>query len=228
MVVEVANSFIFLYNTFKSTYINNYENPKYSIKKINITVLLDKVDQSQITSETIRNLFDLKPDEKANTPYIDLPGIKVLVIPTQRKEITVEPNRLMVSDSNDDLTKSKIVNDFKKVYDEFRGKSKLRAYGFNYDILLFTQENFQYSRLLSANLKKLLNEGMLKEAGARVVYDKGGRRIDIQVVPGGQPNQLGIHANVHHESNTINFTNLHKELLADYREINQAIQRFIG
>lgn len=198
------------------------------LKKINITALFDKVDQSQITSEAIRSLFDLKPEEKANTPYIDLPGTKVLIIPTQRKEIAVEPNRLMVSDSNiDDPAKSKTVGNFKKVYNAFSGKSKLRAYGFNYDILLSLQDNFQYSSLLSGSLKRLLNGGTLKEVGARVIYDKGGRKIDIQVVPGGQQNQLSIHANAHHESNAINFTNLHKELLADYKEIKQAIQRFV-
>ncbi|PIZ65593.1 hypothetical protein CO051_01925 [Candidatus Roizmanbacteria bacterium CG_4_9_14_0_2_um_filter_39_13] len=68
-----------------------------SLKKINVTALFDKVDQSHITSDEIRNLFSLKAQDRANTPFIELPGTKVLIIPTQKKEIVIEPNRLRVT-----------------------------------------------------------------------------------------------------------------------------------
>lgn len=199
----------------------------FQLKKLNITALFDKLDQSQITSEAIRDLFNLKPQDRANTPFIDLPGTKVLIIPTLKKEVVVEPNRLRVSDTSaEDLTKSEIINDFKKVYITFSGKSKLRAYGFNYDVSLQLEEDIFYNKLLSPSLKKLINGGKLLEVGARVVYSKGNRRIDIQIVPSGQEKQLGVHANIHYEADTIDFVKLSKKLSTDYKEIKQAIGKF--
>jgi len=198
------------------------------LKKINITALFDKIDQSNITSEAIRDLFDLKALDKANTPFIELPGTKVLIIPTLKKEVVIEPNRLRVSDASvDDPVKSKVISDFEKAYKAFSGKSTVRAYGYNYDISLQLQEDISYDKLLSSDLKSLVNGGKLLEAGARVVYIKTGRKFDIQIVPSGQEKQLEIHANVHYETGKIDFTKLAKELLADYREIEQAIKKFV-
>jgi len=201
---------------------------KFELKKLNITALFDKIDQSSINSETIRDLFELKPQERANTPFIDLPGTKVLIIPALKKEVVVEPNRLRVSDTNQvNPSSSKIVNDFKKVYEAFGNKSKLRAYGFNYAISIQLEENISYNKLLSSSLKKLINSGKLIEAGARVVYRKKGRRIDIQIVPSTKEKQLDIHANVNYEVDAINFKKLTDELIADYKEINQAVEKFV-
>lgn len=198
------------------------------LKKINITALFDKIDQSQITSDAIRDLFDLKEPERANTPFIELPGTKVLIIPTLKKEVVIEPNRLRVSDaSTENPDKSKVVSDFEKIYKAFSGKSTLRAYGYNYDISLQLQGDISYDNLLSSSLKSLINGGKLLEAGARVVFTKGGRKFDIQIVPSGQEKQLEVHANVNYKTEGIDFTKLAKELLADYREIQQAINKFV-
>ena len=198
------------------------------LKKINITALFDKIDQSLITSETIRDLFNLKVQERANTPFIELPGTKVLIIPTLKKEVVIEPNRLRVSDASiEDPAKSKIISDFEKMYKTFSGKSTLRAYGYNYDISLQLQEDISYDKLLSSSLKSLVNGGKLLEAGARVVYSKAVRKFDIQIVPSGQEKQLEVHANVNYETDKIDFTKLAKELLADYKEIEQAINKFV-
>lgn len=200
----------------------------FRLKKLNITALFDKIDQSQITSEAIRDLFDLKAPERANTPFIELPGTKVLIIPTLKKEVVIEPNRLRVSDaSTEDPAKSKVISDFEKIYKAFSGKSTLRAYGYNYDISLQLQEDISYDKLLSSSLKSLVNGGELLEAGARVAYSKAGRKFDIQIVPSGQEKQLEVHANVNHETKGINFTKLAKELLTDYEEIEQAIKKFV-
>lgn len=198
------------------------------LKKLNITALFDKVDQSSITSESIRDLFGLKPQDKANSPFIDLPGTKVLIIPTLKKEVVIEPNRIQVSDIRPlELGKSRVVSDFKKVFEAFRGKATFRAYGFNYYISLELLEKVPYDKLLSPSLRKLINGGKLQEAGARVTYKKGNLRIDIQLVPGGQEKQLDVHANIHHETNEIDFAKLSGELLANYKEIRQAIEKFV-
>ncbi|MFH1602262.1 MAG: hypothetical protein ABIB61_04900 [Candidatus Shapirobacteria bacterium] len=198
------------------------------LKKLNITALFDKLDQSQVTSETIRDLFDLKGQEKENTPFVELPGTKVLIMPALKKEVVVEPNRLRVSDSNvEDLNKSKIVSDFEKIYEAFSGKSILRAYGFNYDIALQLRENISYDKLLSSSLKNIINGGELLEAGARVVFTKKGRKFDIQIVPSGQEKQIEVHANIHYESEKIDFTKLTKELVSNYKEIEGSIKNFM-
>lgn len=198
------------------------------LKKLNITALFDKIDQSNITSEAMRSLFDLKALDKANTPFIELPGTKVLIIPTLKKEVVIEPNRLRVSDASvDDLVKSRVISDFEKAYKAFSGKSTLRAYGYNYDISLQLQEDISYDKLLSSSLKNLVNGGKLLEAGARVAYIKASRKFDLQIVPSGQEKQLEVHANVHYEAEKIDFTKLAKELLADYKEIEQAINKFV-
>lgn len=201
---------------------------KFELKKLNITALFDKIDQSSINSEVIRDLFELKPQERANTPFIDLPGTKVLIIPALKKEVVVEPNRLRVSDTEQvDPSSSKIVNDFKKVYEAFGKKSKLRAYGFNYDISIQLEGDISYGKLLSSSLKKLINSGKLLEAGAKVVYSKKGRKIDIQIVPSTKEKQLGILANVHYEVDAIDFKKLTEKLAADYKEIKQAVGKFV-
>lgn len=198
------------------------------LKKLNITALFDKIDQSQITSDALRDLFNLKPEERANTSFIELPGTKVLIMPTLKKEIIIEPNRFRVSDaSTESVAKSKVVSDFAKIYKAFSGKSTLRAYGYNYDISLQLQENISYDKLLSSSLKNIINGGKLLEAGARVVYNKIGRKFDIQIVPSGQEKQLEVHANVHYEAKKIVFTKLDKELSTDYKEIEQAIEKFV-
>lgn len=198
------------------------------LKKLNITALFDEIDQAQITSETMRDLFDLKAPERANTPFIELPGTKVLIIPTLKKEIVIEPNRLRVSDASaEDPAKSKVISDFEKVYKKFSGKSILRAYGYNYDISLQLQGDISYDKLLSPSLKSLINGGELSEAGARVVFNKEGRKFDIQIVPSGQKKQLEVHANVHYEIDEIDFTRLVKELSADFKEIEEAIKKFV-
>lgn len=198
------------------------------LKKINITALFDKIDQSNITSEAIRDLFDLKEPDKANTPFIELPGTKVLILPTLKKEVVIEPNRLRVSDASvDDPAKSKVISDFKKAYEAFSGKSTVRAYGYNYDISLQFQDNISYDKLLSSDLKSLVNGGKLLEAGARVVYSKASRKFDIQIVPSGQEKQLEVHANVHYDTEKIDFSKLAKELATDYKEIEQAIKKFV-
>lgn len=198
------------------------------LKKINITALFDKIDQSQITSDAIRDLFVLKEPDRANTPFIELPGTKVLIIPTLKKEIVIESNRLRVSDANvGDPTKSKVVNDFEKVYKAFSGKSILRAYGYNYDISLQLQRNISYDKLLSSSIKNIINGGKLLEAGARVIFTKGGRKFDIQIVPSGQEKQLEVHANVHYETEKIDFTKLTKGLHSDYKEIEGSIKNFM-
>lgn len=198
------------------------------LKKINITALFDKIDQSNVTSEAIRDLFDLKEPDKANTPFIELPGTKVLILPTLKKEVVIEPNRMRVSDASvDDPTKSKVISDFKKAYEAFSGKSTVRAYGYNYDISLQFQDDISYDKLLSSDLKSLVNGGKLLEAGARVVYSKASRKFDIQIVPSGQEKQLEVHANVHYDTEKIDFSKLAKELATDYKEIEQAIKKFV-
>lgn len=200
----------------------------FQLKKLNITALFDKVDQSQITSEAIRDLFKLKAQDRANTPFIELPGTKVLIIPTLKKEIVIESTKLRVSDTGPEkLSKSNVVDDFKKVYEAFSGKSKLRAYGFNYDISLQLQEKISYNKLLSSSLKKAINGGKLLEAGARVVYSKKNRRVDIQVVPGRQEKELGVHANIHYEADKVHFMNITKKIASDYKEIEQAVEKFV-
>lgn len=198
------------------------------LKKINITALFDKIDQASITSEAIRGLFDLKEPDKANTPFIELPGTKVLILPTLKKEVVIESNRLRVSDASvDDPVKSKVISDFKKAYEAFSGKSTVRAYGYNYDISLQFQDDISYDKLLSSDLKSLVNGGKLLEAGARVVYSKANRKFDIQIVPSGQEKQLEVHANVHYDTEKIDFSKLAKELATDYKEIEQAIKKFV-
>lgn len=198
------------------------------LKKISITALFDKIDQSNITSGAIRDLFDLKEPDKANTPFIELPGTKVLILPTLKKEVVIESNRLRVSDASvDDPVKSKVISDFKKAYEAFSGKSIVRAYGYNYDISLQFQEDISYDKLLSSDLKGLVNGGKLLEAGARVVYSKASRKFDIQIVPSGQEKQLEVHANVHYDTEEIDYSKLTKELAANYKEIEQAIKKFV-
>jgi len=199
------------------------------IKKINITSLFDQVDQSQITSDAIRNLFDLKPEEKANTPFIELPGTKVLILPVTKKEVVIEPNRMRVSDSSaTDPKASAIVKDFEKVNEKFRAQSKLIAYGFNFEFLVQLSENMDYSLLLSDPLKRVLEKNDLIEAGSRIVYKKGQHRIELQFVPAPQKDQIVVLSNVHNESDTINYSSLQAELIAFYKDVLEAIKRFIG
>lgn len=202
---------------------------KSEIKKINITSLFDQVDQSQITSHAIRDLFDLKPEEKANTPFIELPGTKVLILPVSKKEVVIEPNRIRVNDSSSsDPTSSSIVKNFEEVNEKFRTQSKLIAYGFNFELLVQLSEDMDYNLLLSNPLKRVLEKNNLIEAGSRIVYKKGEHRIELQFVPAPQKDQIVVLSNVHIESDVINYSSLQAELIAFYKDVSGAVKRFIG
>lgn len=202
---------------------------KSEIKKINITSLFDQLDQSQITSDAIRNLFDLTPEEKANTPFIELPGTKVLILPISKKEVVIEPNRIQVNDrSSLDPSRSSIAKDFKGVNEQFKAKSKLIAYGFNFEFLVQLSENMDYTLLLSEPLKRVLEKNSLIEAGSRIVYEKGEHRIELQFIPAPQKDQIVVLSNVHKESNIITYSSLQSESIAFYKDVSAAIIRFIG
>ncbi|PIZ65594.1 hypothetical protein CO051_01930 [Candidatus Roizmanbacteria bacterium CG_4_9_14_0_2_um_filter_39_13] len=88
------------------------------------------------------------------------------------------------------------------------------------------QDEIIYEKLLSSSLLSMIDSGDLLEAGARVVYSKKGRKFDIQIAPGGQKNQLEIHANTHYEVENIDFSILSKQLSSDFKEVQEAIKKF--
>jgi len=212
-----------------STGDNNFQSMKIKsqeIKQLNITAVFSEIDHTSITAEKMRNVFELTEEEKKKSPFFEIPGIKTLIIPEKQKDVSFESNRLRVNDkSGKEPKESDLVQNFYKVFINLVDKTKLIAYGFNYDILVTTEEPVEYRIFIGEKMLSILNGGDLSEAGMRMVYRRENKRFDLQISPiMGQPKQFLIHLNVHYDKDKIeDFTLIQNQFVEGYSEIQKII-----
>lgn len=194
------------------------------IKQLNITALFTEIDHASITAQKMREVLNLNDAEKKNSPFFEIPGVKSLVVPSRQKDIVFESNRLRVNDKSDKEPKSSdLVQDFHKAFESLVDKTKLVAYGFNYDILVTTEELVDYKTFVGEKMLSILNGGVLSETGMRMVYEKDNKKFDLQISPiGGLPKQFVAHLNIHYDINKIeDFTLIQNQFVQGYLEIQK-------
>lgn len=195
------------------------------IKQLNITAVFSEIDHTSITAEKMRNVFELTEEEKKNSPFLEpSPEVKILAIPNRKKDVIIEANRLRVNDRSGKKPKeSDLIQDFRKAFENLVDKEKIVAYGFNYDILVFTEEPIEYEVFIGDKMLSILNKGLLSEAGMRMVYKKEDKRFDLQISPiVGIANQFLLHLNIHYEKREIKDLNLFRDqFIQGYLEIQK-------
>lgn len=198
------------------------------IKQLNLTAVFTEIDHASITAEKMREIFSLDATEKINSPFFEIPGVKSLVAPSRQKDIVFEGNRLRVNEKSGKEPKdSNLVQDFQKALENLVDKTRLVAYGFNYDILITTEEPVNYKTFIGEKMLSILNSGVLSEAGMRMVYEKDGKRFDLEISPiGGFPKQFVVHLNIHNDITKIeDFALIQDEFVQGYSEIQKIISQ---
>jgi hypothetical protein len=198
------------------------------IKQMNITAVFIEIDHTSITAQKMREVFNLNEEENRNSPFFEIPGVKSLVVPSRQKDIVFESNRLLVNDKSSKEPKdSDLVQDFHKAFDNLVDKTKLVAYGFNYDILVTTVESVDYKTFVGEKMLSILNGGVLSEAGMRMVYKKDKKRFDLQISPiEGLSKQFVAHLNIHYDINKIeDFALIQNQFIQEYSEIQKIISQ---
>jgi len=199
------------------------------IKQLNITSIFTEIDHSLISSEKLREIFNLTEEEKKKSPFFEIPGIKSLILPPEKqKEVIFESNKLRINDKSGKLPQhSDLVNDFYKVINaNLVDRAKLIAYGFNYDILITTEEEIDYRIFIGKKILSILDNNPLLDGGVRMRYLKDNKRLDLQFIPiVGQNKQFIIHLNVHYEKGEIKDFNL---LQVQFNEGYSEVQRIIN
>lgn len=194
------------------------------ITKLNITAVFRKINHSRLSAEMMRNIFQL--NKKDNSPFFEpSPDVKILLLPTEKKDALVEHNRLLINDySGEKPTESSLIKYFKTAFDNLTDKSKITAYGFNYDLLIKSKNKINFKKFLGNTLLKSLLTTSILESGVRVLFDKAQLRYDLQIVPAGSPNNILIHINAHYSSKKINFQDLKKQFNKHYLELIKIIE----
>jgi len=198
------------------------------IKQLNITAVFKEIDHTSITAQKMREVLGLNEGENKNSPFFEIPGVKSLVVPSRQKDIAFESNRLRVNDKSGKEPKdSNLVQDFNKVFENLVDRTKLVAYGFNYDILVTTEESVDYKTFVGEKMLSILNGGILSEAGMRMVYKKDDKRFDLQISPiGGRPKQFVVHLNIHYDTDKIeDFTLIQNQFVQGYSEVQKIISQ---
>ncbi|MBZ9572094.1 hypothetical protein KJA15_02085 [Patescibacteria group bacterium] len=198
-----------------------------SIKLLNITVLFNQQLETLPNTKEIGEALGLSEEDIKNPVVIEIPGgTKVFAFPPLGKEIIFETQRIRVSDkSGKDLSESKLVEDFKKIFEKFAPRDSLTAYGYNYDILFSTEKPLQPKHLLGDRILKTLSGSKILESGVRVISKKNNIRFDLQLMPSGNPLQSILHLNVHFDKNIIP-TDLASDFLKYYKETMNILSQF--
>ncbi len=194
-----------------------------SLKNVNITVLFSApLNHLLISPDKITKFFITGDPQKDGFNFIEAPGVRVIIFPNQKKDVTFEPFRLIVSDrSGVDIEHSTIVSDFKKVFDtDLVDPSKMVAYGFNFDISVETEKG----ELVNIVGSKLLELPDAQVGGATVLFAKGGIKYVLDMKRINEKIYL-VHLNVHFVTSVIpDIRLITRNIHLQFKELGNIIQ----
>lgn len=188
------------------------------IKQLNVTAVFTEIDYASITPDRMRKTFELTEAENKTSPFLEPSQfIKILGIPSKQKDIIIEGSRLRVNDNGGkEPRNSELIKYFQIAFKKLTEKDKLVAYGFNYDILVTSENKIDFKKFLGTNVIKSLTANSILESGLRVLSTKKEKRYDLQISPTGNLNKLLIHLNVHYPLKKIDFQQLQKQFEENY------------
>lgn len=197
------------------------------IKQTNITAVFAEIDHASITAEKLRKIFELSKEEEKNSPFLEpSPNIRILGIPSRQKDIIIEAKRLRVNDNGGkEPVASDLIKYFQIALNNLVDKTKLTAYGFNYDILITSREKIDFKKFIGRDLLKSLSRVSALESFTRLLFSQKERRYDLQISPTGDPYRILFHSNTHFSSKKINFTQLQEQFNENYLELMKIIKK---
>lgn len=198
------------------------------ILQINITAILENIEIESISSQKLKDIFELNDDERKNTVFFEVPGIRSFFIQNRAIEVIFESNRIRFNDkTGKEAEESNLIYYLQKVFVKLFEVDKIIAYGFNYDVLISYEEKINFENLFSDNVLKILNGEKLLEAGFRIAFKKNERRLDFQLVPIlGNLKQVIATLNVHFDIPKIeNYDLIKEQFLNGYSEMQEIISR---
>ncbi|MGH2563878.1 MAG: hypothetical protein ACRDE5_05165, partial [Ginsengibacter sp.] len=177
-----------------------------------------------ISQGDLVKLFKVGDAQKDLFNVVEAPGLKVLILPNQKKDIVFESTRLSVNDkSGVEIKDSTIIEDFEKAFNiSAIDKSKVVAYGFNYDFL---------AELYSGNPNDFIGEKIsklkdivVKNVGINVSFEKDGLTHTLILTPSANPKIFLVHFNSHfNSSNVPNNEELKKQILQRFEEFKNML-----
>ncbi|MAG44896.1 hypothetical protein CL633_03330 [bacterium] len=196
------------------------------IRQLNITIIFTDIDYSPITAQIMRKIFDLSEEEEKSSPFLELsPGIKILNIPSRKKEIIFEKKRLQINDySSRETEKSELIKYSKIALNNLTDKTKITAYGFNYDVEVETNKKINFKKFFGHAFIRSLQGSSIKKGGIRATFNKESKQYDLGISPI-EDTKLLFHLNIHYSSEKISFTNLQKELNKNYSILVKIIEK---
>lgn len=200
-----------------------------AIKNINITVLFSSpINHLLVSQKDLLDMFKSGDQTKDQHTFVEAPGLKVAAFPNLKKDIVFETNRFLINDKGEDVEKTKIVDDLQKIVNSnMVEKDKIVAYGFNYDTIVYPQnDEFKIDDLIGSKISEI--EG-IKSAGINVLYEKNNATYVLDIKPinaGDSDKKFLAHFNVHFNKKKLPAINeLIKDISNQFDEFKSIIEK---
>lgn len=200
-----------------------------SIKNVNITLLFSgPINHSLISQQDLLKLFEIGDVEKAKHTFIEAPGLKVLILPNQQKEIVLEANRIIINDKTGrNPEDNEVINDLQKLLKtSLLEKDKIAAYGFNYNIIAIPSNgSFKVKDLIGEKVTTTIKG--IKKAGISTNFERSEIKyvLDLNILEeGGQ--KFSAHLNAHFDVSKLpDFKMLEERISKEYKNFEKIIQK---
>lgn len=197
-----------------------------SIKNVNITALFSTpLNHLLISQKDLLDLFKTGDQENDKYTFVEAPGLKVLTFPNLKKEIVFEGVRILVNDKNGTLPEnSGAVDDFQKIIDSSMiEQDKIAAYGFNYDVVVLPDSDFNINNLVSDKVASIEN---IKSAGINLSFEKNNIVYTLDLKPIRIEQKFVAHFNAHFNTNKLPIPQeLKKEIKTQFEELKNVLQK---
>lgn len=196
------------------------------LKNLNITLLFSApLNHLLISQVEVIKLFTTGDPQKDLFNFVEAPGLKVAIFPNQKKDIAFESSRVSLNNKNEvEIDESTLITDFRKILDSgFIDKSKIIAYGFNYDFLVELDNN---KDLIGEKISNIPNI-VIKSVGVNISFEKDGLTHMLNMIPTGQEKIFIANFNSHFNSNDIPTDDVLKtqiqEQFSEFKEIIETL-----
>lgn len=142
----------------------------------------------------------LKLEKKEKTTSIEiseLGGLAVLSLDTRKKSITIEGKRIIIADKQEGPDWEGFISIFNPIK-EILGRYKLKAFGFNYDIILTKEKGAGWCNFFSKEINKMLDGYNIPQFGLRFLIEDKKDKFNIEISWIGEKKEsLLVHFNAH-------------------------------
>ena len=197
-----------------------------SIKNVNITALFSApLNHLLISQKDLLDLFKTENQENDKHTFIEAPGLKVLSFPSKQKEIIFEATRILVNDkTGNQIENIEVINDLRNILKiGLIDQDKLTAYGFNYDVVVLSDSNFNINNLVGNKIASIEN---IKSAGVNFSFEKNNIIYALDIKPIRDEQKFVAHFNAHFNVSKLpDSQELKKEIKMQFEELKNVLQK---